>query len=232
MKNKTILVISDTQAPFHHKDTLAFLKHLKAKYKPDEVVHIGDLFDFCALSDYLSDPDGLSAGHELKEAQKFSRELAKIFPKMKILESNHDIRFYKRAFKAGIPRAMMRSYNEVFDAPPSWEWVSSYEVNNMIFVHGHQVHAGGGNVPQNAIRKYMKNVILGHFHTRFGIDYYANQNDLFFGMCVGSLIDHHSYAFQYQASEVRKPLIGTGVIVNGKPILEPMVLDTKGRWKK
>ena len=42
MKNSCILVISDTHIPYHHKDSIDFLKAIKRKYKPDRVIHIGD----------------------------------------------------------------------------------------------------------------------------------------------------------------------------------------------
>ena len=43
---KSILVISDQHAPYHHIDTLDFLAAIKKKYKPDTVVNIGDEMDW------------------------------------------------------------------------------------------------------------------------------------------------------------------------------------------
>ena len=43
MLRKSILVISDQHAPYHHIDTLDFLSAIKEKYKPDCVVNIGDI---------------------------------------------------------------------------------------------------------------------------------------------------------------------------------------------
>ena len=39
--NKSILIISDTHFPYHHSDTISFLKEIKSVYKPDKIVHIG-----------------------------------------------------------------------------------------------------------------------------------------------------------------------------------------------
>ena len=64
--NKSILVISDTHIPYHHKDLIPFLAAIKKFYKPDRVVHIGDELDKHALSFHDSDPDLPSAGDELK----------------------------------------------------------------------------------------------------------------------------------------------------------------------
>lgn len=43
--NSRILFISDMHIPYHHVDTIAFLKHLKAKYKPTRVICLGDEVD-------------------------------------------------------------------------------------------------------------------------------------------------------------------------------------------
>lgn len=228
---ETVLVISDTQAPFQHRDTLAFLKHLKDTYKPTKVVHIGDVMDLHCLSEYVKNPDGLSAGHELKEAVKFLKDLYKMFPEVTVLTSNHDVRAYKKAASVGIPRAFLRDYNEWFESPPGWRWVDDIKIDDVLYIHGHQIPSGGGNIMYNAIKKYIKSVVFGHFHTRLGVDYYATEDFMLFGLCVGSLIDHKAYAFEYQRMEARKPLIGTAVIVDGHPYVEPMLLNKKGRWK-
>ena len=37
MKNKRILVISDMHIPYHHKDSIKFLKEIKKEFKPDRI---------------------------------------------------------------------------------------------------------------------------------------------------------------------------------------------------
>jgi predicted phosphodiesterase len=229
-KNRRVMVISDTQMPFEHPDYLRFLIAVKKEYKPTDIVHIGDLFDFHALSDYPNDPDADGAGPEFEKAIVQKKKLQAVFPKMEILTSNHDVRFFKRLAKAGIPRRFWPTYEELFECPDGWSFHDRVEIDEVFYVHGHQIGAGGGNVMQNAIRKYMRSVVFGHFHTRFGIDYHANEDDLLFGMCVGSLIYLKTYAFMYQTSNVRKPVIGTGLVINGLPKLQPMFLNSKGRW--
>jgi len=47
---KTIVVVSDLQAPYHDEQaTTALAKFIKA-YKPDEVVSVGDEIDFPQIS--------------------------------------------------------------------------------------------------------------------------------------------------------------------------------------
>ena len=103
-ENKTILTISDMHIPFHHPDSMAFLKELKRLYKPDLVVSLGDLGDFHNISFHKSDPDLMSAGHELDNLQDFSKELEQIFPSMVIIGSNHGDLILRKAIDQGLPK--------------------------------------------------------------------------------------------------------------------------------
>ena len=73
-------------------------------------------------------------------------------------------------------------------------------------------------------------VVQGHYHSIFKIDYWANPNDLFFGMQVGCSIDDKSRAFAYNKNTAKRPIVGHGLIWNGLPHLLPMILNKKGRW--
>jgi predicted phosphodiesterase len=46
MNHKRILVISDMHIPYHHKDSIKFLKEIKKEFKPDTIINIGDSIDF------------------------------------------------------------------------------------------------------------------------------------------------------------------------------------------
>ena len=53
-----VMVIGDLHIPYHHKDSFAFLRALKKKYKGfDLVVNIGDELDQHAISMHDNDPD-------------------------------------------------------------------------------------------------------------------------------------------------------------------------------
>ena len=71
MKNKRILVISDMHIPYHHKDSIKFLKEIKKEFKPDRIVNIGDSIDFHNISMHDSNPDLPSAGDELNLTKKY-----------------------------------------------------------------------------------------------------------------------------------------------------------------
>ena len=49
-------------------------------------------------------------------------------------------------------------------------------------------------------------------------------------MNVGCGIDAKAYAFNYGKDSRKKPILSCGVVIDGKPYLEIMTLDKKGRW--
>jgi hypothetical protein len=117
-----VLAVPDLHHPFCHKHALEFVLDVKARFKCDTVVQLGDELDMAALSRYDSDPDGMSAGDELKAAKVSLKPWFKAIPKLKLVESNHTIRPFKKAFSAGIPKAYLKSYSEFLDAPSGWSW--------------------------------------------------------------------------------------------------------------
>ena len=107
---KKVMVIGDLHVPYHHKDSFAFLRALKKKYKGfDLVVNIGDELDQHAISMHDNDPDLPSAGDELKLSKKYVKDLEKIFPDMTLVDSNHSSLVYRRALKYGLPKAYLKT---------------------------------------------------------------------------------------------------------------------------
>ena len=81
-------------------------------------------------------------------------------------------------------------------------------------------------------QQYGMCTVQGHYHTLFKIDYWSNPNELLWGMQVGCLVNMKSLAFEYNKLQKSRPVIGTGVIIDGLPKLIPMVLKDNGRWNR
>jgi hypothetical protein len=230
-KNSRILVISDTHAPFMHPDAVAFLSAIKAKYKPDRVVHIGDEADKHSLSYHESDPDLSSAGDELVQTIEALQPLYKMFPVVDVLDSNHGSLAFRKARTAGIPKAYLRDPGEVLMAPPGWRWHDSLTLR---MSDGNQVffHHGLSSQIIKVVRELSISTVQGHFHNSAGVSYASTPDKLLWGLQVGCLIDDKSRAFAYNKTTLGRPLIGTGIILEGQPRWLPMVLTSKGRWNK
>ncbi len=230
-KNNCILVISDQHIPYHHPDMMDFLKAIKKVYKPDRIVNIGDELDHHAISFHDSNPDLASAGDELRKSLSIIKEMEQVFPVMDLVHSNHGSLSYRRAFSSGIPTAYLKDYNEFLQVGKGWKWHEDIVIKAS---NGQDIYFCHGKVA-NIIKlgqQYGQNVVQGHYHTSFNIQYWGNPNALHWALQVGCLIDKDSLAYAYNKLFKNRPVIGTGIIINGLPKLLPMVLNKGGRWNK
>lgn len=221
--NSRILFISDMHIPYHHPKTLEFLQGLKDRYNPTRVICLGDELDKHALSFHDSDPDLMSAGDELSASLPVISKLKEMFPKMDIIDSNHGSMIYRKAKAHGLPRRYIRSYNEVLGVDEGWVWHNDLTITlpdgQQVYIH----HGKSSDAIKTSQAMSMSHV-CGHFHESFGVKYWANPNGLFWAMNAGCLIHDKSLAFAYNNSNLKRPIIGTGLIIDGVPILEAMAL--------
>ena len=215
--------------PYQHKDMLPFLKAIKKKFKPDRIVNMGDEADKHAMSFHSTDEDLFSAGDELIKTIGYIESLYKVFPKMDIMLSNHGSMLIRKAKANGIPLHYLKNYNDVYNVPETWKWHDDLVIK---LSNGQEVYFCHGKIKDSAklSQQMSMNVVQGHYHESFKIEYWSNPNNLFWGMNVGCLIDNSSMAFAYNKLFPKRPIIGTGIIINGQPRLLPMILNKKGRW--
>ncbi len=227
--NKSILIVSDLHCPYEHRDTVKFLKAIKKKYKPTRVILSGDEADFAGISFHDHDPDLDAPGKELDKAIKALQPIYKLFPKAEVLESNHGSLVLRKALAHGLSRHYFKAPGEILKAPKGWSWhfdlVVKLPDGNSCYFH----HSKGANVKKNSQAMGMS-FVQGHHHESFEIQYWGNPNALLFGMTVGCLVDTKSLAMAYNKNNLKRPVIGCAVIVDSRPQLIPMVLNSKGRW--
>lgn len=225
---KSLLVISDMHHPYAHPDTVPFLRALKAKYKFDTVICIGDEADFHDASFHDSDPDLDSSGVELQKAIDGLKPIYKLFPKVTVIESNHGSMVMRKALVGKIPRKAIRSYNEILDAPKGWKWVFDTIIKTPLgpvyLCHGKAAAAG------RLASQYGMSCIQGHFHEKAQITYISTPEKLMFDAHTGCLADDKSLALGYNKVNPKRPIVSVIVVINGIPYITPMVLNKKGRW--
>lgn len=230
-KHASILFISDQHFPFNHPDIVAFLAALKSQYKPSLIVNLGDEISGASLSFHEKDPDLMSPGDELKTAIERLQPIYRMFPDMHLVESNHGSLVYRRGKYAGLPRHVLKSYRDVLQAPKGWHWHKELVIRSSdgapIYVcHGRS--ADGLKLSQSL----GMNCIQGHYHEKFEVRYWANSLGLYWAVAAGCLIDDNALDFAYNKLNLRRPMIGTCVVIDGHPVLCPMLLDSRGRWTK
>jgi len=227
---ETVLHWSCSQSPFEHPDSLAFLSTVAASYKPDLVVMHGDEADLEFAK--FQKADSMSPIAELEHVKRFVRDVAKIFPCMLLLTSNHIHSRLKGAqAKANIPTMMMKDWPSLIEAPPDWTWRSYIIARNWLWEHGHDISRGArGSIIEETINRFGRplSIMRGHHHGLHG-DFMrpiwvspTQQVRMFYVGCLMAK-RHVSYT--------RAPLInGAAITYRGHPLAIPMEKDRHDRW--
>jgi hypothetical protein len=229
MANSRVLVIGDIHVPYHHLDTIAFLREIKKVYRPDRIIQIGDEVDYHAISFHGADPDLLSPGDELKSAIQKLQPLYRLFPKMDLIESNHGSLVFRKGKAHGLPRHVFKSFRDVLGAPKEWRWHFdlTLKLSNGSFVY---FHHGKTSDPLKLSQSMGMSSVQGHFHEKFSINYWGNSLGLYWQAFTGCLVNDHSLAMSYNNTNLKRPIIGSMMIIDGWPRLIPLVMNKKGRW--
>lgn len=216
-----VLVIGDPHEPFTKEGYLEFCRKIQEEYDCGTVIHIGDAVDNHAISYHEKDPEGMSAGDEFNLALERMKRWYYTFPNVKVCIGNHDALPFRKAFSAGLPKTWLKTYQELLQSPPTWEWDFVHQVNGVIYQHG--TGMSGEMAAINAARENRQSTVIGHLHTVMNTRFLASYKDLIFGVTVGCGIDHEKYAFAYGKQNTRKPVVACAVILDGKlPINIPM----------
>lgn len=140
---------------------------------------------------------------------------------MDLIDSNHGSMVYRKAKEHGIPRRYIRTYNDVLEVGDGWVWHNDLTVElpdgQMVYIH----HGKSADAIKLSQAMGMS-CVQGHFHESFGCKYWANPLGLYFAINSGCLIDDDSLAFAYNNVNLKRPIVGTSLIIDGYPVLEPL----------
>lgn len=206
-------VVGDLHLPFVHPCYLRFVKDTFRKWKVNRVVLIGDIVDAHALGFWDHSPNGMSAEDESAAAARELVAWKKAFPKAAVCIGNHDERNYRTARKAGLPDRFLRSYADVWDTP-GWAWDFSHTIDGALYEHG--TGTSGKDAALNRAVQKRTSLAIGHVHSYAGVKYHSNEFDRIFGINVGCGIDCRAYAFDYGKAFPVRPVLGCGIVIDGK----------------
>ena len=233
-KNNAVLLIPDTHAPYHHRDTFAFLKAVKKKYDLDRVFHMGDWTDSYCFTRFPKDPDmEESYTTEFKQVRAFTKEMTELFPEGMLMMGNHDVRAYERAKTAGIPKGLLIPYDEMIGLSESnwrmeWDYTFTVDANRKQW---YLAHTKSSNAFVTAKMLGMS-AAFGHNHTMLKIETLQVPNQRIYGVSTGCLLGDNRYAFGYNKNSMVRPNRGCVVILRGVPRLIPFDVGPGGRWNK
>lgn len=224
-----LLLTGDTHFPYQHPDTFSFLDAVKKKYKPKKVIHLGDLVDNHSISYHEKSPELMSPKDELDYSITMVELLSDIFPKMTILQGNHDKLPIRKARTAGLPNRYIRENTEVFEMPDTWEWkfeenIKMSDGRNLWLRH---------QFCTNPIDMAISNetcVAQGHYHNQGCMNWVTNSKINVFALTVPCLVDDKSLAMEYNKLDKKRPVLGVVVINKGVPEFVYMKTDENNNW--
>ncbi|MEU9708017.1 metallophosphoesterase [Streptomyces sp. NPDC047967] len=239
---KRIVVVSDTQIPYHHPRYLKNVLDFIGDYQPDAAFQIGDLNDYDTPSRW-----SVGTRHEYRQAVKKDSETTKrVFwePLRKrysgpfgVLEGNHDLR--PRTYLAGQSPAL-GEYADDFhfsklldfdgfgiDLVPPFHKVGP----DTVLMHGHEIkglsQVAGRTAYQHATKAAV-NVVMGHTHRlgvmRAGMGYEGGSRTVRWGFEVGNLM-HPAKASYLGSGGVANWQSGFGLLYVGKTHVAPVPVD-------
>jgi len=201
-----LLVIGDLHEPFCLEGYLDFCVETYQKYNCNAVHFCGDIIDNHYASYHETSPDGLGGQDELEFAIQKVQAWSKAFKKATVCVGNHDRLIGRRAFSSNIPKAWIKSYNEVLGT--NWDWQPRFVIDDVQYVHGE------GGTARTRAKNDMMSTVQGHIHTQAYTEWMVGNKFKIFGMQIGCGIDRTSYAMSY-AREYKKQAIGCGVVIGG-----------------
>lgn len=211
---RNVCVCSCTHSPFMKRGYVDFLKEVSYEYGCGTFIHLGDEIDHHRISFHDPEPEAMGAREELVKAKKQLKQLYKAFPVAKVCLSNHTSRHTRRGASVGIPGEYFKDLRYLLEAPKGWYWNREWIYDGVVYTHGDK--RGGGAFPHiNFAIKRMRSMVIGHYHTKAGVEYVQSEEKRIFGMCVGVGHDDDSYAFKYAQDTQTKPIVGCGVVLEG-----------------
>lgn len=247
--SRRIVVISDTQHPFHDRRAVRAVIRFIGDYQPALVIHIGDLADFPQPSRWNEGTRGEFEGSIFEDSdlikRTFFEPLRKVYDgPLGVHEGNHDLRPREYLAKKAPALDQSKAFNvetlldfdgfgvdllpEFYDIAPGW-----------VSTHGHRGGIGlsriAGNTALNAAKRFQKSVVMGHTH-RLGIGSYTfgygadKKNErIVTGMEVGNLMDMKQA--QYLKGATANWQQGFGLLtVEGKHVKAEPVQISAGRF--
>ena len=176
IQGEHILVIADTQIPYHDKQALGLALNHGREKKCDTVVILGDFNDHYKLSRFVKDPKQRDLDYEIDVTEYTLELIRETFPEAEIiwLKGNHEDRweiylYIKAPELVGVPRF---SYEAVCNTDEyNIKVIADKRIlkvgKHLSLLHGHEFMGGTGTPVNPARTLYLKaktNALCAHFH--------------------------------------------------------------------
>lgn len=216
--SRRILVVPDLHFPACRKSFLPDFQKLLKNLNPDTVVLIGDVIDSHAVSHHVPEADAQSANDEFTKAIGCVKKLVRAIGKRNtyLCVGNHDCRYFKLASDVSIPTMCLKPLAEFLGIPKSWHLADEHVIDGILFTHGKSSAYG------KTAHAYGIPTVEGHFHSKFGLEYFTSPNKTLWSAYVGSALDDSSLCANYAANNLNKSIYGFILVDNKIPRLIKM----------
>lgn len=232
--------ISDTHFPAEHPGALPFVLDTFDKYQINQPLHIGDVADLHNPSFHDKHTEMPGAMAEWRQARETVQDwdwhlknagFITRHRKLKVCMGNHDERPLRMAEKMGVAAPFMATQNKVWGV--NWDWADEHIIDDVLYIHGHRKCGGGMHPAHLTLMKGLDmSVVMGHYHTRGGINPLPGRRCLRWGMDLGCLVDRLSPAMRYAEGGAAKQIISIGVVIDGHPYYEMMPCGPGERYHR
>lgn len=163
-----MLIVPDCHAPYHDKRAWALVMDIAHEFKPDTLVHLGDLADFYSVSSHSKDPSrAISLKDEIEIVRELRGEMDALGAQRKVyIEGNHEDRLRRYLADRAPELFGMVSTDDLLELTENgWEFIpyrQSAKVGKVYFTHdtGH----GGKYATARALETFQHSVCIGHHH--------------------------------------------------------------------
>lgn len=235
---KRIVVVSDLQVPFHDEKAVKNVAAFIRKWRPDNVLCVGDEIDFQTISRWSSGRDEWSGtiGRDRDTAQRVLYQLEVDH----IVRSNHTDRLYKSLATRlpgliGLPELEYENFMGFKQLEIAFHR-KPYEISkDWIMVHGDEqsINQNAGLTALGAARRHGKSVVCGHTH-RLGVSGFSEASGgvlgrVLRGLEVGHMMDEKQAFYTKGTFNWQK---GFGILYVDKKSTTPVAvpIDKQGSF--
>lgn len=179
-KIEKTLIIPDMHCPYEDYRALEAVYQYAKDNKPDNIVLLGDVVDFYALSKFDKRPDRITGlQHEIDVAQYHLKRLNDVYKgKIVMLEGNHEFRLM-RYLNAHPEVSSLKKINNVENLLDLKDYNIDYRKHyfnhGVLFKHGHVVRKHGAYSARGEFESEGTSGVSGHTH-RMGSHYKTDRS--------------------------------------------------------
>ena len=172
IKYKRVLFVSDIHCPYQDKSALRAMYNFMDWWKPQEVIILGDLVDFYAISRFSRDPERvLKLQEELDESVKILNQIREHAGKISIyfLRGNHEDRLKKYLWSkaqelSGLRALRLEELLEFDRLKIHYEDKNQIRYGCVIIKHGTLIRKFAGYTAKGEFEKNGMSGVSGHSH--------------------------------------------------------------------